>query len=449
MRLKLTNEFIESHPSPTDKKSITIKDSEITNLGIRIFESGTKSWIYRYSINGYAKRYTIGRFPTIGIKEARQEAHNLKKDVAKGIDLNVRKQRNKRKNAGTKLIDVIPKFKNIHFGHLRKATKDSYRQILDNHLKPFHKRRIDDITSEDITNFLDSYANKGKNYMANNIRRVSHILFNYAKDRGYVTENIISDTSPYKVKSKDDDNDDRYLSFKELYKVWKASNDLKNPLSLYYKILILLGSRTTETMHLKWDDLSSDDMQITIPAESTKNGKPHVLPMSERIKNMFVEQHQFTGNSNYIFESSRGNNKPFSSTHYYQSKLKNITGIDDFNNHLIRHSMASHMADIEVDPFSISYVLNHKIKQDVTEKWYVKSQYIPSKKRALNAYHDELFKQFSKFRKQELKDENPLTDIDDKLGGISINKATKFTDKKESVNLSQQQKKTDDESLPF
>lgn len=407
-RLELTNEFIKAHPTP--EKTVNIHDSQIENLGIRIYESGNKSWIYRYSINGYSKRYTLGRFPQIGVTEARQEAHQLSKDVANGIDLNERKKRNKRKNNGTLFKEAIPKFKKIKFKTLRDSTKRTYRQILTNHMEPFHNRNLNDIDQSEIILFLDkNYVQKDKIYMANYIRRVLLLFWNFCKSRDYVQSNIITDTQPYPEPEKTEDEKERYLSFKELFKIWNASNEFPEPYQTYYKILILYGTRTTETLRLKWDDLSSQDKTLTIPSNLAKNGKKHVLPLTDRAQDLLLELHaNYSGNSDFIFQSTTGSNTPLSSTDYYKGKMQDQTGITDYTNHLIRHSVASHMADLEVNPFSISYVLNHKIKNNVTERHYIKSQFIPNKTKALKVWHDNLFSEFASIDIENSQQDAPI-----------------------------------------
>ena len=55
-------------------------------LYLRIAETGTKSWVYRYMQGGRARRYTIGQYPDIGLADARKIHAELRVAVKSGKD---------------------------------------------------------------------------------------------------------------------------------------------------------------------------------------------------------------------------------------------------------------------------------------------------------------------------------------------------------------------------
>ena len=63
------------------------------NLYLRIAPGGTKGWIFRFALDGKTRDAGLGPYPTVGLKEAREEAHRWRQLVAKGIDpIEVRKE---------------------------------------------------------------------------------------------------------------------------------------------------------------------------------------------------------------------------------------------------------------------------------------------------------------------------------------------------------------------
>ena len=58
---------------PPEKGQVTVWDS-LPGFGIRVSQGGTKSFIV---LLGSGNRHTIGRFPTISLSDARDEAKRL------------------------------------------------------------------------------------------------------------------------------------------------------------------------------------------------------------------------------------------------------------------------------------------------------------------------------------------------------------------------------------
>ena len=72
-------------------KQYEIADTK-TGVRIVVFPSGVRSWILCYWLNGAERKYTIGPFPLIGLKDARQRALKAKVLIADGVDPNAAKQ---------------------------------------------------------------------------------------------------------------------------------------------------------------------------------------------------------------------------------------------------------------------------------------------------------------------------------------------------------------------
>ena len=75
-----------------EQKRYSVKDKLNNGLFIEVKESGIKTWHYRYSLNGKQERLTIGRYPDLSLKEARQVRDESASMVAKGISPKQEKQ---------------------------------------------------------------------------------------------------------------------------------------------------------------------------------------------------------------------------------------------------------------------------------------------------------------------------------------------------------------------
>jgi len=73
----------------------------------------------------------------------------------------------------------------------------------------------------------------------------------------------------------------RRLDDAEPLDVWLAAEAIGGEFGAIVKLLILTGQRLREIGDLEWAEINWQDRQIELPERRTKNGKPHIIPLSE------------------------------------------------------------------------------------------------------------------------------------------------------------------------
>jgi integrase len=79
---------------------------------------------------------------------------------------------------------------------------------------------------------------------------------------------------------------DRILSNDELRCIWNAAgDDAQAGASLHaygtiVKLLILTGQRRSEIAEMRWSEVDLERCTLNLPAERTKNKRPHVVPLA-------------------------------------------------------------------------------------------------------------------------------------------------------------------------
>src|SRR5262245_49211787 len=93
MRKVLTDALIRAYPKPT-KDRVELADVRCVGLSFRITPQGARSWSFRFRdrVSGEVGRFTIGRYPDIGLSAARAKADELRGDVAGGVNPSERKR---------------------------------------------------------------------------------------------------------------------------------------------------------------------------------------------------------------------------------------------------------------------------------------------------------------------------------------------------------------------
>src|SRR5262249_33885196 len=113
---------------------------------------------------------------------------------------------------------------------------------------------------------------------ANHTRGVLHLFFGWCMRRGVLETNpvtVIDKPAPQVSRS-------RVLTDYELGLFWKAADEdeVFGPL---YKLLALTGQRRDEARGASWDEFDLDKAVWSLPGSRTKNGKAHIVPLSEPV----------------------------------------------------------------------------------------------------------------------------------------------------------------------
>jgi integrase len=116
-------------------------------------------------------------------------------------------------------------------------------------------------------------------------------------------------------------------------------------------------------MNLRWKDVDLD--RQTAYVETTKNGQPKVLPLTDEV---VTELSRFKDQEpELIFNSQIKPDKPYEFYKLWRKALKEAD-IKDFTFHSCRHTCASYLAMSGASLLEIADVLNHKQIQ-VTKRY--------------------------------------------------------------------------------
>lgn len=133
---------------PKDK---AYKVSDFEGLFVLVKVSGSKSWRFKYRIDGKEKLLVIGDYPAVSLSQARQTRDAAKAQLAEGIDPNEAKQEDKRirmEAIGQTFEKIGAEFlEKLRIEGKTKATLDktAYRLKLAN--RDFGRKPISEITA--------------------------------------------------------------------------------------------------------------------------------------------------------------------------------------------------------------------------------------------------------------------------------------------------------------
>jgi integrase len=158
---RLTKRFVDDLPIPATVETL-FWDQDIPGFGIRVKQSGAKSFLVQYrNANGRSRRLTLGRLGILTPDEARKLARKTLADVAHGLDPAAARQSDRQALTVAELCREYLERANAGLVISRrgrpkkKSTLTIDHGRVERHVVPLLGRRpIKDITSADIREFL-------------------------------------------------------------------------------------------------------------------------------------------------------------------------------------------------------------------------------------------------------------------------------------------------------
>jgi integrase len=330
-----------------------IPDRHLPGLYLLVHPSGARSWAVRYRVSGRSRKHTIGAFPAIDLKTARDLAGRALRAVAEGRDPGREKAL-----ARTAIPDtveaIVMQFVELHCRRMNKPrTLATTQQLLDLHVLPrWRKRLVKTITRRDVINLLDGLVASGRPVAANRVLTAVRKLFNWAMERDILA---VSPCAGVRAPTPEISRD-RVLSDDELHAIWLAASRLGGPFGALIKLLMLTGQRRTEVARMSWSEVDLEARLWTLPKERTKNSRSHDVPLSEPVI-AILQSLPRTGD----FVLSVSGRTPVSNYGANKSRLDALLPADmpAWVLHDLRRSAASGMARLGVSLPAIEKVLGH------------------------------------------------------------------------------------------
>jgi len=329
-------------------KDRTFFDDDIAGFGIRLREGGASTWIYRYRAGKQQRSITLGSTAAVPFALARKNAGELEAKVRLGGDPAADKRLAKEESANT-FAAVAQQFITARRKQWRANSYDSIQRHLFNYAAAFHGKPITAITQRDVALLLNKVATESGDSTANRLRATLCSLWSWAIRQGLPLTNVASNTDKRKENSRD-----RVLSETELVAIWQQCGD--DDFGRIIKLLILTGQREAEIAQLRWDEVH--DTELVLTPDRVKNGRAHTIPLVPKTKELIGIPR---GPRLRVFGLT---NNGFRGHGYAKANLDKRIKVSHAKLplwviHDIRRSVATHMAELGVQPHVIEAVLNH------------------------------------------------------------------------------------------
>jgi integrase len=371
--VKFTEASVRTYKHPDDKPNYTLWDENLPGFGFRVQAGGKKVYYAKYRMGTKQRWFKIGPTDKVSLTAATKQAKSLFESVAGGVD-----PANTKAKASAAAVhtfgSAIPDYiEQLKTDKLSTAHINRCKSYLENYFKPLHTIAIAAIDRATVARELIRISKRGP-VAANRARATLSAFFNWSIARGLRESNPVDKTT----KNKEYDRE-RVLVFKEIKKVWSGLDD--DDYGKIVKLLTLTLQRRTEISRLERTEINWAEKQIELPGSRTKNGLPHIVPLSDAAMTILES---VKGEGKFVFE--KRNNWQID-----KDRLDEKCGVADWVLHDLRRTGSTGLGDLGIQPHVVEAVLNHisGTKAGVAGT-YNKAQYLKEKREALNKYADQV-----------------------------------------------------------
>ena len=369
-------------------------------LYLDILPSGSKVWRYSYRIHGKRTKVTIGPYPTIGIKAARDTHERLRATLIEGIDPARKKKIDKiERYAAAAAAQTFEAFARIWFAEkLAQATQRTKNQNLrwmEKDVFPvIGQIPLGDVHAADILKLLERLRNTPTK--ANNIRSILDRVYMYAAQKLLVTHNpatamkglIDQPPAAHYPPLKPSD----IHGFVEAVRTCGAHQGTR----LAVEFLMLTVVRKDNVCKARWKHFDLDAKTWTIPGRTVgangymKMPSPHTVYLSKQAIVILEKAKYLSGTSEWVFPSVQKLSEPMTeqTINHLFSRLRESGDIPaDFKPHGLRSTASTMMNEQGIAPDVVETILAHK-ERNATRGSYNHATYTNAVTDALQWYAD-------------------------------------------------------------
>jgi len=380
----------------TNKDREIWHDTQVQGLSLKVSNVGNKTFFVRKRMEGVTKQlyFTIGKYPSTTIGQARQQAREKIVLAQSGVNPTLIKSDNVTRKTLT-LEKVFEDYQRSRGANLEMSTIKGYKSIIDNQLGDWKQTPLTEIKRSMIEDrFLEvshgtvKFINKeGSPTRANTMVRVLRAIYNYAM-RQYIDSNeeplILHNPTVIISHNKAWNREKSRIGIVEEYKLkeWyqgimklpehdknKRDGNSSEVARDFFIFLLFTGLRRNEALELKWEDIDFQDNSFMI--EDTKNHERHKMPLTRLLLDVLARLNNDTDNP-YVFVGEKPNSH-LTPPKKQIEKARELMGFH-FTNHDLRRTFTTTANRLNFSKYIIDRLVNHKNTEDsrdVTKRYII------------------------------------------------------------------------------
>lgn len=363
-------------------------------LFLLLGKDGTKWWRLKYRFLGREKGLSLGVYPTITLKDARERREEAKKLLANGIDPSAQRQAVKasRLEAAANTFEVIAREWHAKFSNKwADSTAEAILRRLEVNIFPWlGSRPISGIKAKDMLAVLRRIEERGARETVHRAKQNCGQVFRYAIATGRAesdpTRDLKGALEPIQV-----NHHPSIIEPKAIGGLLRAIQgyDGSPVTKAALRLAPLTFVRPGELRQAEWTEFDLDKSEWRIPAARMKMRDPHIVPLSRQAVKVLKDLQPITGRGKFLFPGARSLNRPMSENTVNAALRRMGYAKDEMTGHGFRSIASTHLNEQGWNRDAIERQLSHA-ERDGVRAAYNYAEHLPERRRMMQAWADYL-----------------------------------------------------------
>ena len=359
-------------------------------LFLFVTPTGGRLWRLKYRVRDREKLISLGAYPDVGLKRAREKRDEARKLLADGVDPSAERQ--ERRTALLETFEgVAEEWLELQSKSLAAETISILGTRLKSALYPYlGSRPITAITAQELLGALRRIEARGRHETAHRVRALAGRVLRYAVATGRAQHDVAADLKDAlaPVKSRN------FASVTDPVRVGELMRAIDgytgHPVTaLALKLAPLVFVRPGELRAAEWTEFDLLAAEWRIPGARMKMGDPHIVPLSRQALAILRELEPLARGGRYLFPSLRTRDRPMSDNTINAALRRLGYTSEEQTGHGFRTMASTLLNEQGFPPDVIELQLAHSERNKVRAA-YNKAQRLPERRRMMQAWADYL-----------------------------------------------------------
>jgi integrase len=373
------------------KKRVRLFDERA--LYLELSPKGGKWWRLKYRFDGKEKRLSLGVYPDVGLKAARDRRDAARKLLSDGIDPAAHRVAvsQARAEGAANSFEVVGREWHAKFSPgWAESHAVRVERVLERDIYPWiGGRPIAEVTPPELLSVIQRIEGRGALETAHRALGNCSQVFRYAVATGRLKSDPSRDLRgalpPFKGKHLAATTEPKRLA-----EILRAMDGYQGtfPVICAMRLAPLVFVRPGELRKAEWKDIDLDaaEWRYTV----TKTDTDHIVPLSRQAVKILRELQPLTGQGRYVFPGARSSSRPMSDNAILAAMRRLEIGKEEMSGHGFR-AVARTILDevLGVRPDFIEHQLAHAVR-DPNGRAYNRTAHLAERRAMMQQWADYL-----------------------------------------------------------
>ncbi len=374
-----------------------IKLTDEKGMFLLIAPAGGKWWRLKYRFGGKEKLLSLGTYPEVSLKAARDRRDDARKLLADGVDPSENRKavKSAKTERAANSFEVIARewYSKKRPGWATSNAEKIIRRLENDAFPWLGGRPIAEITPPELLKTLRRIEERGAVESAHRMRYYFGQIFRYAIATGRAERDVAADLRGA-LSTAETQHRAAITDPKAIGALLRAMDDYQGTFvtKCALRLAPLVFVRPGELRKAEWVEIDLDKAEWNIPSERMKMREPHLVPLSAQAVQILRELYELTGHGRYVFPGARTNGRPMSDNAILAALRRMGFAKDEMSGHGFR-AMARTILDevLQVRPDFIEHQLAHAVR-DPNGRAYNRTAHLAERRKMMQQWADYLDK---------------------------------------------------------